>query len=161
MRIRYNYSICLIALLFLFVPIFIEGCTSNIPTGQWESDLEVKNNFETGSSVPNHTYYYWGSYNAPDAIIAIDNHYTLHEGNVWAKVERVDVDDSLKNWFRLYKTKEKGRLFIVEGSFLSLTGDRQEYGIHYAQTILYRCPPEGNLLYFSLQNNPPGRFGVG
>ena len=148
MRIRYNYSIWFIALLFLFAPIFIEGCTSNIPTGQWESDLEVKNNFETGSSVPNHTYYYWGSYNAPDAIIAIDNHYTLREGNVWAKVERVDVDDSLKNWFRLFKTKGERQAFY-SGGVISAPDGRQA-GIWYSLCAnnIVQMPTPGELVIF-------------
>jgi len=117
------------ALLFLFVSFFIGGCASNIPTGQWESDLGVKNNFETGTAVPNHTYYYWGSYNSPDAIIAIDNHYTLREGNVWAKAEGVP-DDSLKKWFSLYKTKGERQAFY-SGGVISAPDGRQA-GIWYS-----------------------------
>lgn len=120
----------LAAILFLLATFSLGGCASNTHTGDWKADLEVKRNFETGYVLSNHTYYYCGPYNNPDAVIAIDDHYTLREGPVWAKIEG-EPDKILKKWLKMFQMEGVRTSFYCGG--VILTPDGQRAGIWYSQ----------------------------
>jgi hypothetical protein len=62
------------------------GCIPHGPPA-YQYSLEVARLFEPPPTLlPNHTYYYQGSPVEPDAVIAIDNRYTM-TSKVWSKVD--------------------------------------------------------------------------
>lgn len=81
--------------------VLLTGCTSMVPTGQWQSDPSVASWFAAGRVLPGYAYYYLGSSTAPDSIIAIDPRYTLRS-RVWA---RIDLDEQILNgWLQWYRS---------------------------------------------------------
>jgi len=79
--------------------LFSNANAANAQYGNWKQDPVVKQQVETGKVLPNHTYYYTGSINGPDCFIALDNHYTLRDSNVWAKADEMS-DKVMKGWLQ-------------------------------------------------------------
>lgn len=73
------------------------GCTVTQNQGKLVRTGEVTQLVESGTVLPEHTYYYTGPQAEPDAIIAIDNRFTL-QAKYWIKVD--DVAAQLKDWNR-------------------------------------------------------------
>jgi len=70
----------------LLLGLLLAGCVQTGPVGRWEPDAAVERQFRAGKVFPGHTYYFYGSEVLPDAILAIDNRYTL-KTKVWSRVE--------------------------------------------------------------------------
>ncbi len=83
-----------IMLFFSFVlPCTLAGCV--MPNPSFQYSREVDQLFETATLIADHTYYYRGSELDPEAVIAIDNTFTM-SSKVWAKV---DINQKiLDNW---------------------------------------------------------------
>lgn len=78
--------------------VFLGGCAS-LNYGGLETSSEVTQEFETGRILPDHRYYYSGFAQIPDAIVAIDQRYTLRSG-VWNHFD--PTTGTLRNWvFRM------------------------------------------------------------
>ncbi len=66
-----------------------------VPNPSFQYSREVDQLFETATPIADHTYYYRGSELDPEAVIAIDNRFTM-TSKVWA---RVDINQKiLDNW---------------------------------------------------------------
>lgn len=144
-------------LLLIFVStFFVGGCTAKVPTGKWEVDLEVQKAFEAGTFLPDYTYYYLGSYVRPDTVIAINNHYTLHDNHVWAKVDEMS-EKVLKGWLNMYRTTGPASFNYYGGVILAADG--QQAGIWYSKNIIniIQMPEPGVIQVF--QPHPIGDFG--
>jgi hypothetical protein len=123
--------------------ILLSGCTAQVPTGRWETDTRVQESFEAGTLLPAHTYYYLGSFTAPDSVIAIDNRFTLRT-RVWAQA---DVSaEMLNGWLNWYRTDNFRRHCPYYGGVI-LTPDGQQAGIWYSPDIrnIIRMPEPGVL----------------
>ncbi|MBV5319180.1 MAG: hypothetical protein JZU50_15410 [Desulfobulbaceae bacterium] len=130
-------------LLLLSWTILLAGCAAQVPAGRWETDPRVQKSFEAGTLLPNHTYYYLGSYTAPDSVIAIDNRFTLRT-RVWAQV---DISEQMLNgWLNWYRTENFGWSCPYQGGVI-LTPDGQQAGIWYSRNIIniIRMPEPGVL----------------
>jgi hypothetical protein len=91
-------SILVAAAISLLVLIFLGGCAS-LNYGSLQTSSVVTEQFQSGSILPDHLYYYSGFAEIPDAIVAIDQSYTLRPG-VWNNFE--PTTDTLRNWvFRM------------------------------------------------------------
>ncbi len=67
------------------VSLFLFGCTSG-NHGRFDFQIAIDDLFESGQILENHTYYYIGPDAQPDAIMALDNKYTLAP-SLWKKPE--------------------------------------------------------------------------
>ena len=73
--------------LMLIVPaLFMLNACITIPPPSYKYSREVERAFETPTLLKNHTYYFIGRQVQPDAIIAIDNQFTM-TSEVWSKIE--------------------------------------------------------------------------
>ncbi len=75
------------------LPVLLLSCSTDY--GTLRPDLEVAKLFETCRVLPDHRYYYSGPESQPDAIIGIENAYTL-QTTMWKPV--VMTPELLKRW---------------------------------------------------------------
>lgn len=125
---------------------FLAGCAAGVPTGKWEMDAGVQQAFEKGTVLQDHTYYYLGSFAAPDAVIAVNNHFTLRT-RIWAQVDM--TEQILKGWLSMYRTEYSGLCSDHYGGVI-LSPDGQQAGIWYSPNIvnIVEMPEPGVLVVF-------------
>ena len=137
----------------LLLALLLGGCTAGVPGGAWVTDPQVRQLFESGTLLANHTYYYLGSFGAPDSIIAIDNRFTLRS-RVWARAE---VDQRmLDGWLQWYRTEHFPSGCELRGGRI-LTPDGRQAGVWYSQNIvnIVRMPEPGVIEVFQ-PHSPAG-----
>ncbi|MDX9833889.1 MAG: hypothetical protein RBT36_01585 [Desulfobulbus sp.] len=137
----------------LFTLLLLTGCTGGPPAGAWVADPQVRQLFESGTLLPDHSYYYLGSFGAPDSIMAIDNRYTLRS-QVWAGAK---VDQHLLNgWLQWYRSEHHPPGCQFRGGRI-LTPDGRQAGVWYSQNIvnIVRLPEPGVLEVFQ-PHSPSG-----
>lgn len=88
--------------------------------------------FESGTLLPDHTYYYLGSYTAPNTIIAISNQFTLRT-RVWAQVDL--TGEMLNGWLQWYRTEHYGPGCEYRGGVIR-TPDGRQAGVWYSQNSI-------------------------
>ena len=123
--------------------VLLSGCLARVPAGNWQVEPEIKNFFEAGTLLPDHSYYHLGPLAAPDAVIAVDNRFTLRT-RVWAQA---DVSaEMLNGWLNWYRTDNFRRHCPYYGGVI-LTPDGQQAGIWYSPDIrnIIRMPEPGVL----------------
>ncbi len=98
------------SLFFIFLAsLFLFGCSTG-PYGRFDFQVAIADMFESGEVIENHTYYYIGPDAQPDAIMALDNKYTLAP-SLWKQTEmtssqllaweqRIDNKYRIKNSYR-------------------------------------------------------------
>jgi len=134
--------------------LFSNANAANTQYGKWKQDPVVKQQVESGKVLPNHTYYYTGSINGPDCLIAIDNHYTLRDSRVWAKADEMS-DKVMKGWLQSMAQEHGSRSLSVKGGDI-ITPDGKKAGIwysHYPINIV-EMPTPGELIIY--QPHPIG-----
>jgi len=131
--VRFFLAMCAAAVL--------AGCAAGPPGGRWEIEPEVQLLFESGTVLPDHTYYYLGSITAPDTIIAISNQFTLRT-RVWAQVDL--TEQILNGWLQWYRTEHYAAGCEYRGGVI-LTPDGRRAGYWYSQNIIniIRMPESG------------------
>ena len=77
-------------ILFCMISIILSGCSMS-GYGRLMSDKEVTQSFETYQIVPNHKYYYRGTYSRPLAIVGIKENYTLNS-KLWVPIDPTSKD---------------------------------------------------------------------
>lgn len=128
------------------------GCGSKGPSGKWVQNLDARRSFEAGFILQDHTYYYYGSPAMPDAVIAIDNRFTL-QSRVWA---RVDINPKqMDRWMSWYRTDVSLRCPFRGG--LIVTPDQQVAGMWYSKKLFNTVrSPEPGVIEVFLPFSPPG-----
>jgi len=123
--------------------LLLAGCIARVPAGSWQVEPEIQKIFEAGTLLPDHSYYHLGPLAAPDAVIAVDNRFTLRT-QVWARVDM--STDLINSWLNWYRTENFGWSCPYYGGLI-LTPDGQRAGIWYsADTInIIRMPEPGVL----------------
>jgi len=106
-RISIPVALTAISLLVLAV---LAGCaTPNY--GSLQTSSEITELFESGRILSDHLYYYSGFREIPDAIVAIDQRYTLRS-RVWNYFD--PTPDMLRNWgFRMTQVQPAPTLGAV------------------------------------------------
>jgi hypothetical protein len=128
MRTPFFPRVCFV----LLVGALLTGCAAGSPSGKWEEKPGVQQLFESGTLLPDHTYYFLGSSAAPDSIIAISNQFTLRT-RVWA---RVDISQEiLDSWLRMYRTEHYSPGCEFRGGVI-FTPDGRQAGVWYSQNII-------------------------
>ena len=145
---RYAKFVCTLIL----VGFLAGGCAVPSNYGRMVRDGEVAKFIESATVLPNHTYYFTGPEARPDAIIAIDNSFTL-TSKYWIKVD--DVANKLKDWNSLIDNAHRITWDTYEG-FQIMTPDGRQAGIWYSlydytvvqfpdsSTIILYTPPIGD-----------------
>ena len=116
----------------LFATVVLTGCAASPSGGKWEIEPEVQLLFESGTVLPDHTYYYLGSISAPVSIIAINNQFTLRT-RVWAQVDM--TGDLLNGWLQWYRTEHYPPGCEYQGGVI-LTPDGRQAGLWYSRNIV-------------------------
>ncbi len=112
-------------ILFIVVQTAFTGCSGSY--GMLKPSLEVDKMFEEHKVLADHSYYYSGPDAAPNAIIGIDNNYTLNS-TLWKPVDL--TSEQLKKWIDLL-TGSRGYTVTNAGSLiLDPTGKR--LGVWYS-----------------------------
>ena len=83
---RLNRSKNMIAILVCLLTFQLAACLSSGNYGVLRSDPEVTREFKHSRAFENHQYYYFGWIGEPDAVIGIQNDYTLLS-SLWKKVD--------------------------------------------------------------------------
>jgi len=119
----------------------LAGCAAGPPGGKWEIDPAAQQVFESGTVLPDHAYYYLGSFTAPDSIIAINKQFALRT-RVWAQVDL--TGQMLNGWLQWYRTEHYGPGCEYRGGVI-LTPDGRQAGFWYSQNIIniIRMPEAG------------------
>ncbi|WP_456473292.1 hypothetical protein [Desulfolithobacter sp.] len=107
----------------------IFGCTTR-PTGVAPYNRQVDALFQSATIVPDHTYYFFGSENDPDAVIVIDNRYRLQTNRVWARAEV--SEKQLQRWAFMARTYE-GDLACPYRGVVLRGPDEQQVGMGYSR----------------------------
>ena len=139
----------LVALPALFL---LTACGSTGPSSYVYSQ-EVNRMFEPPPTLlPNHTYYYIGTPVEPDAIIAIDNQFTM-VSKVWAKVDiSQKILDDWAFWFDNYI----GWWSCPYRGALLLAPDGRQVGVGYSRWTfsVVKMPTAGAIVVY-----PPQALG--
>ncbi len=113
-------------ILFVVVQAAFTGCSGSY--GRLKPSLEVDKMFEELKILADHSYYYSGSDVKPNAIIGIDNNYTLNS-TLWKPVDL--TSEQLKKWID-FMTHYRGYSLTNAGSLiLDPTGKR--LGVWYSR----------------------------
>lgn len=141
----------------LFLLLFLTGGCASTTSQNWgkiEQSGEITQLVESATVLSDHTYYYTGPQAEPDAIIAIDNQYTL-QSKYWIKVD--DVAKQLNDWNRIIdnahrvpgqNTRTRTR-YSYEGAKI-MTPDGKEAGIWYSRhdsTVVQFPDPSSIIIY--------------
>lgn len=154
--IRYLYSGCTVVLLSYL----LGGCAIPPNQGKLVRSFEVGQLIEAGTVLPEHTYYYTGPEAEPDAIIAIDNRYTL-QSKYWLAVE--NVEDRLAEWNGYIDNPSRYRKMYTGARIM--TPDGQVAGIWYSRYThtVVRYPDPSTIIVFTpyvpLENERPFSLG--
>ena len=106
--------------------LLLVGCAAGGSFGRLELSTAVDQDFEQGVVLPGHTYYTTGSENNPDAVIAIDDRYTLVTDR-WRAV--AVTEKQLKDWVDRY-TNMRG--YSLETLGAKILGPQNQYiGVWY------------------------------
>jgi hypothetical protein len=141
------YLVILLCLLMLQ-----EGCISlSASSGGLQKRMEIEQLFESGTLLPDHTYYIDGSEVEPDAIIAISNTFQL-QTNFWS--QRDLTVKELKSAVFWMQTAEVG-FCEAEGGVL-IAPDGQQIGAWYSQKDIgtVRQPSPGVVEVFPFMYSP-------
>jgi hypothetical protein len=113
------------------IAVLLTGCADKAPSGHWLIAPEGYAAFESGTVLPDHVYYYIGSYANPDSVIAIDRRFTLRT-RVWAEA---DMTESLLNgWLQMFQTERYSPACTHRGGVI-LTPDGWRAGYWYSRNI--------------------------
>ncbi|MCL2457381.1 MAG: hypothetical protein FWF31_00740 [Desulfobulbus sp.] len=125
------------------VAVFLAGCAGGPPAGQWTTDSRAQDLFESGVVLPDHAYYYIGSFAMPDSVIAIDRRFTLRT-RVWAETDMTEA--KLNGWLHMFRTENYPAACIYRGGVI-LTPDGRRAGYWYSRNIynIIYMPEEGVL----------------
>jgi hypothetical protein len=134
-------------LLLLFAAVFlITGCATK-DFGKLVRNDEVKKTFESATVLPGHTYYFTGPEAKPDAIIALDNSFTLaNKRNFWIKVDITET--MLQSWNRVIDN-----ILRVKRPYYGsriITPDGREAGVWYSMfdyTVVKTPTPQEIIIY--------------
>ncbi|MCL7487167.1 MAG: hypothetical protein M8357_03190 [Desulfobulbaceae bacterium] len=139
---KYIQRACII-ILFCFLA---SGCAISSNQGRMVRSGEVDQLIESAAVLPDHTYYYTGPGAEPDAIVALDNRFTL-QSKYWVRVD--DVAEQLKRWDLLLDNDTRMRN-IYEG-FWIMTPDGRRAGIWYSQYDqgFVRFPDESTIILYT------------
>lgn len=143
--------------LVFLVALSLAGCAAGPPGGKWEIEPEVLQLFESGTVLPDHTYYYLGSITAPDSVIAIDHRFTLRT-RVWAQIDL--TEHMLNGWLQWHRTEHYGAGCEYRGGVI-LTPDGQRAGFWYSRNIIniVRMPEPGVIEVYQPRSIAGGTCG--
>ena len=147
------YCICrVLVLLFALSP--LSGCVQSGPVGKWETNGDATRVFESKTLLQDHTYYFRGSEGTPDAVIAIDNRYTL-QTKVWSKV--AITQEILDDW--MYWLNVDASILCPYVGGVIITPDGDTAGIWYSnKRVTAVKTPEPGVLQVYPPYNPTGSF---
>ncbi len=124
----------------LLLSALISGCAT-VPSGHARYSDRVDALFQSATVIPDHTYYFLGSENDPDAVIVIDNRYRLQTSRAWARTE--PSVKMLQRWAFMARTYE-GDLACPYRGVVLRGPDGQQVGMGYSRwtftTITYPKP---------------------
>jgi len=100
-----------------------------IPSPAYKYSREVDRLFETSTLLKKHTYYYIGSPVEPDAIIAIDNQFTM-TSKVWSKV---DINQKILDDWAFWHDTYLGWWSCPYRGVLLLAPDGRQVGVGYSR----------------------------
>lgn len=132
---------CMQFILTLLMLCFLAGgCATTSQNQNWGKIVqtsEVTQLVESATVLPGHTYYFTGPEAAPDAIIAVDNRFTL-QSKYWIKVD--DVAQNLKDWnryidndHRFQSDNVRAKVMLRYGGFWIMTPDGKQAGLWYSR----------------------------
>ena len=106
-----------VSLFFLSMASLLLFSCATGPHGRFDFQIAIDDLFESGQILENHTYYYIGPDAQPDAIMAIDNKYTLAP-SLWKKPEITSSQllawaQRIDNKYRI-KTRYRGAIILDE-----------------------------------------------
>lgn len=130
----------------LIVVLFgLTACAISSNYGKLVRSGEIDDMVESAQVLADHTYYFTGPEDEPDAIIAIQSGLTL-KSKYWIKVE--NVAEQLETWNR-YIENETKYLYPYEGArILNLEGE--QVGIWYSRydhTVIEFPDPSSIIIY--------------
>jgi hypothetical protein len=132
--------------LYLIMALLLTGCAANqYQTGNWQTDSAITNAFESAYVFPDHTYYYIGSREAPDSIIAIQNRFTL-KSSIWIQIDM--REDILKSWIGWYKADTFHHCLYYGGEILTPQHERAGYWFSPFPRNLVQFPQEQVLIVY-------------
>lgn len=115
----------------LLVGILAVGCVQSGPTGQWSRNSDDARIFESKTLLTDHIYYYRGNPTTPEAIIAVDNAYTL-QTKVWTQVDI--TQKILDDWMYWIDTGVNMVCPYYGGAIL--TPDGRKAGVWYSKKLI-------------------------
>ncbi|AGF78424.1 hypothetical protein UWK_01867 [Desulfocapsa sulfexigens DSM 10523] len=135
-----------------FVLVALDGCVSvSSSTFGLQKRMEVEQLFESGTLLPDHTYYIDGSEVEPDAIIAISKKFHL-QTKIWTRREW--TAEEFKKAVFWMQTGEYG-FCNTEGGVL-IAPDGQQIGFWYSKRDIgtIRQPAPGTVEVFPFKFRP-------
>lgn len=144
----------------LFVLLFcLEGCIVAVSSssGGLQKRMEIEELFESGTLLPDHTYYVDGSEIEPDAIIAISDKFHLQTG-IWSKKGDWTAENLSKAVFWM-QSEEFGFCYNEAGALIAPDG--QQIGVWYSKRdrSTVRQPAPGVVEVFSFWFTPGSPCG--
>ncbi|MBL6996663.1 hypothetical protein [Desulfobacula sp.] len=139
-------------ILFVVVQVAFAGCSGSY--GRLKPSLEIEKMFEEHKVLADHSYYFSGSDVNPNAVIGIDNNYTLNS-KLWKPVN--PTSEQLKDWID-NMTHYRGYALTNYGSvILDSTGKR--LGVWYSpwNWTTVKMESAKSIVVHTPDMNPPRR----
>jgi hypothetical protein len=133
---------------YLLLSLFIvSSCTPGLYGNlQWSDD--VLESFESAHILENHTYYYFGPEMQPDAIIAIDNKYTLAP-SLWKKINL--TSSQLGRWMERIDNQHRYRYERFQGADI-IDHQGKQVGVWYSRsewTVIRQGQSDNEVVIFT------------
>jgi len=145
---KIQFSILIVPLLFM-----LTSCVT-IPPASYSYDQAIDTMFQPPATLlENHTYYFIGTSVEPDAVIAVDNRFSM-TSKVWSKVDI--TQEMLDNWVFWFDTYQGWWSCPYRGVKL-LAPDGAQVGVGYSRwtfSVIKSPTPDTIVIY------PPRALGA-
>jgi len=136
----------------LLVLALLSSCIQGSPSGKWVRNQDDVQVFKKAVVLPDHTYYYRGNPVTPEAIIAVDNRYTLRT-RAWSRVEI--TQKMLTDWMYWINTEFQFACPYHGGAILTPEGEKVGVWFSKKEISTVKVPEPGVLQVYS-PYNPSG-----
>lgn len=158
----YRLLILILSVTF-FVSLSSAATKSSIGTanGVWKIDTAGKKNFEQPKVLSGYTYYYTGTIEEPDSVMALSDKCKLHESRFWAKTDDM-ADRVLRGWLQAWKNNGQNFADMYGGTILDPKGNTVGYWISYYPLGAVKVLDNGEFQVFQpMPTTGPVRPGQG
>jgi hypothetical protein len=147
-----------LTLLFLLTPLLLIGCAATQGSGgSFVNSRSVERIFESRTLLPDHNYYFTGSENDPDAILAVSKDIQFEKG-LWSAI---DLTQAKLNFWMIFIDDATGFWNCNWYGRSIVSPDGREVALYYSKYFYTRVFfPDPHTLVVYTPDDLTGNFGI-